>query len=218
MTLRSFAVGLAAAAALGLSSTPASAQTFFQNSTGLASPAQTLTFSEVVLAPSALVGNAYAGFGVTFGPGVTYDPLGAGGPNQSAPTLGNFTFDPQTGFSPGSSPVLISFSATQTEAAFSLITNDGSTLFEALLGGNVVASQSANTDLAQVNNFFGFTGGQFDQIRISPGGDNNRMLLDNLQTGSSRAGVVPEPVSLALFLPGVAAFGLMRGRRRRGDS
>jgi hypothetical protein len=62
--------------------------------------------------------------------------------------------------------------------------------------------------------FFGLTTiSPFTSLSLST--DNNVLNVDDFTYGSSKATpspVVPEPSSLALFLPGLAAFGVMRRR------
>lgn len=93
-----------------------------------------------------------------------------------------------------------------------MVTNIGTSTFTALLNGSVVESFSASTDTTSADNFFGFTGITFDEIRIDAGG-NDVMALDNLQLGTTS---VPEPTSMALLgLASISGIGLRLSQRRR---
>lgn len=145
------------------------------NNFGLSAPDQTLTFSEVAVAANAPVTTQFAGFGVTFSGGWDMDT--GVFPNISGPALNNFP--------PGNSPIFIEFALPQSAVAFAMVTNAGTSTFSALLGGvggTVVESFSAPTELFNPINFFGFSNILFDTIRLEPGGFNNALLIDNLQT------------------------------------
>lgn len=181
------------------------------NNFGLVIPAQTITFSEFVFPDGTVITNQYASLGVTFSPNLFYNPEVISVPNQSAPTLGNFPGGLTRNLSVA--PFSILFPADQTRAAFSMITGPGNSTFEALFNSIFVESFVAPTDTTSSINFFGFMGITFDEIRITPGGINNAMLLDNLQTGLAAPSAVPEPASFVLLGIGLAALGI--GRRRK---
>jgi len=185
---------------------------FLANSTGILSPVSTVTFSEVGLATDTPVTNHFAAFGVTFSPNLLYNPQPFAAPNQSQPQLGNYS---QTSGTPANTVFLINFTSTQTDAAFSMITNPGASGFEALLAGVVVDSGSAPTDFTSASNFFGFTGVTFDAIRVTPATDNNAALIDNIQLGTDAPPSVatPLPATALLAVFGGLAFG-SRVRRR----
>jgi hypothetical protein len=187
--------------------TAAQANPIVNSATGLASPATTITFSEVAVAPGTALGNQFAAFGLQGGTNLFIDgELGTGLPNINGDRLNNF--DALGG--PFLNPTTITFTQPITGAAFNMISNPGTSAFEALLGGNVVESFTGTTDLSSTNNFFGFTGITFDSIRITGGGVNGAFAIDNLQIGAAAA--TPEPATLAVF--GALAAGVFGLRRR----
>ena len=124
---------LTGAAALGfamMASVPAQATQIIASTTGLASPASTITFDEIVLPTFTIVTNQYAGLGVTFSPGLDYSPQTGFGNVQGA-DVGNF--DASGGKIDG--PQTLTFSSVLTGAAFAVASNNSAYLFEALLGG-----------------------------------------------------------------------------------
>ncbi len=175
------------------------------NNTGLVGPSQVLTFSEVVLPSESLVTNQYAGFGVTFSPGMFYNTQPFFFPT---PSLANFNFSGGL-----SSPSSIVFSQDLTEVALAVQTTPGTTIFSALLNNIIVESFTAGTtsstlpNLAQASNFYGFTNIVFDEIRILP--NTTFFQMDNLQLTPSS---VPEPGTLALL--GLGLAGLFVPKRR----
>lgn len=99
------------------------------------------------------------------------------------------------------------FDGPVTAAGLNLRTVSGLTTLEAYLGGGLVESFSAPTNLVLGNNFFGFQGILFDETRFS----NPAFNLDNLQFVN--ATVVPEP--LAVVFLGLGLAGLDFARRKR---
>lgn len=201
---------LCLAAACGFSA-PASA-VFLNNSTGLASPQQTITFDAPAtpLAAQDPVTTQFQSSGVTF-TGAFYNPDSSTLPNISGNRIGNF----QAGI--GHSALFqIDFSSNLSQVAFAEVTQPGVSTFEALLNGVSVQSMTAATSLTSPTNFYGFTGIVFNQVRISVASSDNAFLLDNLQTVAA----VPEPASWALLLAGMSVVGLAgrRGRGRTGRS
>lgn len=181
---------------------------FFQNSTGIESPATTIRFSEVVLPQGTAVTDQYAAFGVTF-TGLFYNTTPFTMANQEPPQLNNF---PAEGSPAG--PFSIFFATEQNSAAFALNTNAGRSRFRALNNGTVVFSSSAFVDLYRTDNYYGFTGITFDQIIVEPGGVNGAAVFDNLQLGTVAQVVMPEPSTLTLLAPVLPLTGMMLRRRK----
>lgn len=202
--LVAFAAVLASLA--GFAGGPADAQ-FFTNSAGLASPATTITFSEVAVSPGTPVTNQFVAFGATF-TNVVMTP-----PPFSGNNVANITFPDLANFDSNSNPfgpITISFNTPLTGAAFAVIANQQPTTFDALLGGSIVASGSAPTETF-VGKYVGFSGITFDAIRFSPAGRFAR--LDNLQIGPSAA--VPEPSqSIAILVGCLGMVAAARANRR----
>lgn len=177
------------------------------SATGLASPVTTITFSEAAVAPGTALGSQYAALGLQGGTNLFISAeQDMGLPNINEDRLNNF---PIRG-GPFLNPTTITFTQPVTGAAFNMISNTGTSNFEALLGGNVVESFTGTTDLTSTNNFFGFTSITFDTIRITGGGLNGAFAIDNLQIGA--AAPIPEPATLVLF--GTLALGAFGVRRR----
>ncbi len=176
------------------------------NSTGISNPGTTITFSEVPLPTDTALTNQYSSLGVSF-TGLFYNPEPRIFPNINPPSAGNYISS--ANFSVN--PFVINFAQTQSQAAFSMVTNQGTSTFEALLNGTVVESFSSATDYQNItNNFYGFTGITFDAIRVdatsAPGGF---ALIDNIQF-SSAATAVPEPFTIIGTLVGGTAAMRMR--------
>jgi hypothetical protein len=191
---------------MAASGVPLFADVINQSPTGLPNPASTITFDEVAVTPNALVTNQFASLGVTFGPGVFFDPF----PGLfSTPSLGNFINGG------GTTPtIVIDFTQVQTGAAFALVTSPNTTsIFTAMLSGNPVDSFSATT--GTLINFYGFANESFDSISLSTGG--NGALFDDLQLSVAppSGSTAPEPASVFLLLAGCGAFLPFILRRRK---
>jgi hypothetical protein len=200
-----------AAAAICLAAPQAQAA-FFQNTTGVSGPHSTIMFSEFGLPADTVITTQYSSLGATFTPNLYQNPQFFPGPNidPTPNSLSNFSFSGGAEVVPFS----IHFNTVQTSAAFAMITNFNTTLFEALLGGSVVDSGTTTTSTSNANDFYGFSGVSFDEIRVTVGGDGN-MILDNLQLTATAA---PEPASLTLLGLGLAglAGGSLRRRKTAG--
>jgi hypothetical protein len=177
--------GFAALAVWGLMLAPCSSATFLNNSTGLAGPKRVITFSEIVLPPDTEILSIYSGLGVTFSPGVLYNPTGLQGtpyPNIDSFLAGN------GGINHAITSRFSIFFAKRSSAAFALATQGGATtIFEALLDGVVQESASRVTTYTSSQNYFGFTGILFNELRITeiPGtpDENGSVAFDNIQLG-----------------------------------
>ena len=82
-------------------------------------------------------------------------------------------------FPPVTNPFLISFAQLQSGAAFSLISNSGSSTYEALFENTVVDLFSSAKNSSDPNNFYGFIGVTFDFIRVRISG-NAAAAIDNI--------------------------------------
>jgi hypothetical protein len=148
--------------------------------------------------------------GVTFS-GLFSNTTNAGYPNISVPAARNFS-----GWN-SNSTFLISFTQSQSQAAFSLATGgSGTSTFQALLNNSVVDTFSIATDTNNSNNFYGFTGVTFDTIKVMAGGSFNSAFIDNIQFSPATAQNVPEPFSIiGTLVGGTAAF---RIRKKLADA
>jgi hypothetical protein len=186
---------------VGLLATTANAAIINRSFTGIASPAYTITFSEVTLTPGVTqVTNQFASYGANFSPAATYSSQ-AGLQNIVGYSLSNLP----SGFS---SPFTISFSTLQSSAAFAMVSNIKNYEFESFLGNKRVERFFTIVGPTR-NNFYGFTGSSFDSIRVT-NIDHSFWWIDNIQLGS----VVPEPANWAMLIAGFGLTGAVMRRRR----
>jgi hypothetical protein len=170
------------------------------NGTGLSNPATIIDFSDIPWMGA--LGLTFSGLQVNF-PATTPN-----GPNE---------------FKIADVPFLIRFAQPQSQAAFSLVTQPGTSTFEALLFGNStffsrVDRFSIETDRVSTNNFYGFTGVTFDAIRVFPGGPDGTALIDNLQFGTATVQSVPEPLTvIGTIIGGTAAMRMRKKLKSTGE-
>ncbi|NCS04250.1 MAG: PEP-CTERM sorting domain-containing protein [Microcystis aeruginosa G13-07] len=180
---------------------------FFQNTFGLSDSHSTITFGLQDYPDGTPITNQYQNQGVVFSPNVFY--FSNNGGSIVPPTPPVFVGAVVTNFIPHGDTVgsvVISFTQPQTEAAFAVGTQSGTTTyFEAFLGTNLVDSSGATNADSLSNDFFGFSGITFDSIKIS-GSVRLVFALDNIQLPTAPASSsVPEPSSTL----GLLAFGTL---------
>jgi hypothetical protein len=158
---------------------------YFQNSYGLVSPSNIVTFSEFSPPPNTIITTEYQAYGVTFVPYVNYASIY----NQ---TSGTPHIDPTTcvanfiQFSPPLSTFSILFGRPVSSAAFAVLTQPGTFDVTALLGGTEIPG-GPHTFIGgygpdATNNFVGLSDVTFDELRISNvATSDGALVLDNLQ-------------------------------------
>jgi hypothetical protein len=174
----------------------------------------TVTFDEVTLNNGDVVTNQYSGLGVTFSTDTT-DPWRGGGTGYSSgyPNFAGNYLDNFTGAVGTASTYNILFSSTVDEAGayFEFNISSPAAQFSAYLNGSLVDTFSYNNvSCCSSAEFIGFTGVQFNEIRVN-GITGTHFIMDELHASPSSA--VPEPDSLALLLAGAAVVGAWRRRR-----
>lgn len=179
------------------------------DSIGLTSADQTVDFESVPLVQNDSVTTQFSSFGVTFTGAYANPDLSPLFPNMSGNRIGNF----RSGI--GDSPFFtLDFASGLSQAAFALVTAEGTTTFQALLDGVVVETASFATSSTDSSNVFAFSNIVFDQIAIRVESFDRAFLLDNLQTVAAVAAPVPEPETWALLLAGLWSVGEVARRRR----
>ena len=144
----------------------------------------------------------FASLGITFGaPGVSYATSVSGRPNFSGPAVLQFF----------GGTVSILFSDDIAAMSAAITANSGGMTVTSFLDGAQVETFSwtfpNNTVSTNQNNFFGFTGSLFDEVRIDLNG-NTTIAMDNLFYRVATPGTLP------LLAIGLGA-GLLCRRRRR---
>ena len=184
--------------ALVISSTGSLWAASITNDSGLAAPVSTVTFDEIVFSQGTEITDQYVSYGITFESLVYYDSQGnASFPGVETHYVGNNS-------TPLINPFSISFTSTQTAAAFGIATNPATTTFTAKLNGVVVESYQSSTDFDDPSiSFQGFEGISFDEIEISVGGDG-QALIDNIQMGVA----APPPLGDVEPVPSNAAWAM----------
>ncbi|ACK67536.1 hypothetical protein PCC8801_3573 [Rippkaea orientalis PCC 8801] len=189
-----------------------------QNTVGIATPILTINLNELSPPPpnftsitnqfSTVNGQAGVIFSNTVIPapsnGLFYITSLASFPNIGQEAVSNLN---------GFTSFSIKFVETQTEAAFSMVTDLTTATFTAKKGGTVVESFSTTTNLTQTNNFFGFTDVQtgFDEILIELNRINNNAIpsarIGAIQLGGGQP--EPEEIPEPTFVFGLLAIALL---------
>ena len=185
------------------------------SSTGLTNPARTITFDNPTFPNGTVITDQYSNLGVTFSNGLYFAPQGDFGfPNIDANHLANFTPDGETIVS----PIFINFNQAQSGAAFAFATNPGVSTLTALYKGALVETFNADASTFPINNYFGFSDIQFDQIQINAA-SNGAFLLDNLQLSNAEVAPVPELSTMTLMLIAmVTLMGAAWMRKKKEDA
>jgi hypothetical protein len=184
---------------------PASATTMTYSGTGLANPAHFIDFSDAK--NNALIGNAYAGEGVTFVGLYGNMTYGSGFVPTTAPAATNFNVSQSTIVN----PFQFVFGGPISAVSFFLVTDGAGTSITSYLGNAPVETLTAGSFANNGANFFGFTQSLFDRVVFTVAGDH-LALVDNLSFSSVAS--VPEPAPLVLLGLGIVAIGATRRRVR----
>ncbi len=196
-----------------LASRPAHAQ-FFNNATGLTSPARTLTFNEVSVPDAQQLTTQFSTQGVTFSGLLYYDSTDFTNVLGSTGFSGAYTdtYNRNTAtFTAG--PYDIIFNTPVSAAAFAAVDLNNSYTFTALLGSTTVDSATLIVPTSPGAGFVGFRNETFDRIHITTLSSSG-LALDTIQFTPA---AVPEPGSIAL-LTGMTLAGAAFLRRRKQAS
>ncbi|MGH7973503.1 MAG: hypothetical protein ACREIC_32710, partial [Limisphaerales bacterium] len=183
----------------GLGQTNASPGAYFQNSYGLQSASNVITFSEFSPAPNTIITTQYQAYGVTFTPYVYYASIynqTSGTPHlDPAASVANFV---QNG------PVVPTFSVLfdrpVSAAAFAMLSQPGTFQMTALWAGTEVAGGphtfTGGYGPDRTTNFVGLSGVTFDELRVSNiATSDGALVLDNLQVAPVLVNSWTNPVS-----------------------
>jgi hypothetical protein len=199
---------------------------------GLTNPGRFVDFSGHAFSTFTKITTQFSDEGIVLSPNLYYDGNGStncdghtgnlggsiGNLDASSHCLANFTNINSSDFLGNNVPLSIYFNDIQTSASFLLATNPPGgvpeTNITAYLNGVQVDTMFVKTNLTQTNNFFGFTGESFNQVKISwsgagPNGYLFGAIVSDLALGT------PEPGTLALFGLGVAGIVTAARRRRK---
>lgn len=177
------------------------------NAFGLLTPDATITFSEVLLANDTPLNSQFSALGVTFQDLFLSTTLVG---TLSAPAAENF--QNAVGCTPTTcNPFDIFFTSDVTAAAFQMVTNPGTSTFQAFLNGVLVESFTAGTTIPSAT-YYGFESIVFDQIHVIPA--FSAAGIDNIEFTRAPTSV-PEPASIMLLGIGLLSTGALRWRRRR---
>jgi hypothetical protein len=158
---------------------------YFQNSYGLLSPSNIVTFSEFGPPPNTMITTQYQAYGVTFVPWVHYASIfdqDSGTPHiDPAACVANFVQ-----FNPPVPTFSILFDRPVSSAAFAVLSQPGTFDVIALLGGTEIPGGphtfTGGFGPDVTNNFVGLSGVAFDELRVSNvATSDGALVLDNLQ-------------------------------------
>lgn len=149
----------------------------------------------------ALRHQSICGLGVTLSPSFAYyNDLNSSSPSASNGHLGlNLDFFTSSTHS-------IQFSENVSDAVFSWRTDEGTSF----------SADTTRGRPSESGRIYGFTGYQFNEIRITTPSSSGVFTLDNLQFSTVSA--IPILSPLPLFGTGLAIFGLIGWRRKRQSS